>query len=137
MAPVVFWGSTGAFLSRLSNSRAMQQVAPKWLRSGLVMVCERCFKERIPEEDPEIAGRIGDFNLRNWLKERLKEEGRWGAIRAISTSCMDVCARGRVTVCIEPQDGEPSVMVVDPLEDREELYREIVARLNGSSNSSL
>ena len=107
----------------------MQEVKPKWLRSGLVLVCERCFKERIPEEDPEIAERIGDFHLRNWLKELLKAEGHWGAIRAISTSCMDVCARGRVTVCIEPQDGEPIVMVVDPVNEREDVYRTIVETL--------
>jgi predicted metal-binding protein len=107
----------------------VQNVHPKWLRSGLVLVCERCSKERIPEEDPEIAAQIGDFHLRNWLKERLKEEGRWGAIRAISTSCMDVCARGRVTVCIEPQEGDATVMVVDPVADREDLYRTIVEKL--------
>lgn len=107
----------------------MQKVNPKWLQSGLVLVCERCFKERIPDEDPATAARIGDFNLRNWLKERLKSEGRWGAIRAISTSCMDVCALGRVTVCIEPQHGETLVMIVDPIEEREELYREIVTKL--------
>lgn len=110
----------------------MQNVKPKWLQAGLVLVCERCFKERIPEEDPEIAARIGDFHLRNWLKERLKADGRWGAIRAISTSCMDVCARGRVTVCIEPQEGETTVMVVDPIADREEVYRAIVERLEVS-----
>jgi hypothetical protein len=104
----------------------MQEVNPKWLQHGLVLVCERCFKERIPEEDPEIAARIGDFHLRNWLKERLKEDGRWGAIRAINTSCMDVCARGRVTVCIEPEDGESVVMVVDPVVDREAVYSAIV-----------
>ena len=107
----------------------MQEVKPKWLRSGLVLVCERCLKERIPEEDPDVAERIGDFHLRNWLKDRLKAEGRWGPIRAISTSCMDVCARGRVTLCIEPQQGEPMVMVVDPLADREEIYDKIVKNL--------
>ncbi len=107
----------------------MQQVKPKWQGSGLVLVCERCFKERIPEEDPEVAERIGDFHLRNWLKERLKGEGRWGPIRAISTSCMDVCARGRVTVCIEPQHGEPIVMVVDPVEEREAVYERVVKEL--------
>jgi hypothetical protein len=107
----------------------MQPVRPKWSKAGLVLVCERCFKERIPEEDPEIAAQIGDFHLRNWLKERLKAEGRWGAIRAISTSCMDLCARGRVTVCIEPQNGEAEVMVVDPVSDREDVYRAIVDRL--------
>ena len=107
----------------------MQQVKPKWARGGLVLVCERCFKERIPEEDPEVAERLGDFHLRDWLKERLKQEGRWGAIRAVSTSCLDVCARERVTVCIEPSNGEPSVMVLDPLADREELYNALVEKL--------
>jgi predicted metal-binding protein len=108
----------------------MQSVKPKWAQRGLVLVCERCFKERIPEEDPEIAAQIGDFHLRNWLKDRLKTDGRWGAIRAISTSCMDVCARGRVTVCIEPHEGEPVVMVVDPVADRELLYAEITRKLS-------
>ena len=35
----------------------MQKVIPKWARGGLVLVCERCFKERIPEEDPDVAER--------------------------------------------------------------------------------
>ena len=107
----------------------MQPVKPKWMNSGLVLVCERCFKERIPDEDPDKAAEIGDFNLRDWLKKRLKEDGHWGKVRAISTSCMDVCARGRVTVCIEPQNGEPMVMVVDPVEDREEIYRKVIEKL--------
>ena len=99
--------------------------------SGLVLVCERCFKERIPEEDPEIAAKIGDFNLRNWLKQRLKDEGHWGKVRAISTSCMDVCARGRVTVVIDPKREveDPQAFVVDPIADRETLYQNIVERL--------
>lgn len=112
----------------------MQEVNPKWKQRGLVLVCERCFKERIPDEDPEIAVRIGDFHLRNWLKERLKEEGHWGPIRAISTSCMDVCPRGRVTVCIEPQQGERTVFVVDPMSDREELYNTIVETLGDAGS---
>ncbi len=107
----------------------MQAVHPKWIEGGLVLVCERCFKERIPEEDPDVAQRIGDFHLRDWLKERLKAEGHWGRIRAINTSCMDVCARGRVTVSIEPAHGERVVMIVDPVEDREEIYRVIISRV--------
>jgi predicted metal-binding protein len=101
-----------------------------------VLVCERCFKERIPEEAPDVAARIGDFHLRNWLKERLKAEGRWGAIRAINTSCMDVCSQGRVTVCVEPHDGDPMVFVVDPVDDREDLYRSIVEILGDAESLS-
>lgn len=109
----------------------MQNVQPKWLDRGLVLVCERCFKERIPEESPEVAAKIGDFNLRDWLKSELKASGKWGRIRVISTSCMDVCAKGRVTVCIDPKtEGEaPEVFVVDPLDDRQAVYNRIVARL--------
>jgi len=96
-----------------------------------VLVCERCTRQRIPEEDPDKAKEIGDFNLRDWLKERLKQDGHWGRVRAISTSCMDVCARRAVTVAIDPQaDGRPAeVFVVDPITDREELYRTVVQRL--------
>ncbi len=110
----------------------MQDVKPKWLGSGLVLVCERCSRERIPEETPEIAEKIGDFQLRDWLKTKLKEDGHWGKIRAISTSCMDVCAKGRVTVCIDPMTGgdTPQPMVVDPIGDRDALYDRIVKNLS-------
>jgi predicted metal-binding protein len=107
----------------------MQDVKPKWLGKGLVLVCERCFKERIPEEAPDVAARIGNFHLRDWLKAKLKEDGRWGPIRAISTSCMDVCALGKVTVAIEPYEGETLVMVVDPDLEKEAIYDRIVSEL--------
>lgn len=109
----------------------MQPIQPKWKNSGLVLVCERCSKERIPQEDPEKAAEIGNFHLRDWLKMRLKEDGHWGKIRAINTSCMDVCARARVTVVIDPQGEERTAQafVVDPIADRDELYRAILERL--------
>lgn len=109
----------------------MQDVSPKWQKSGVVLVCERCFKERIPEETPEIAERLGDFNLRNWLKAELKEHGEWGHIRVITTSCMDVCAKGKVTVALASQtDGRAAeVMIVDPLADKEALYVKIIDTL--------
>ncbi|HTU71027.1 MAG TPA: hypothetical protein VMF11_11975 [Candidatus Baltobacteraceae bacterium] len=115
----------------------MQPVNPKWLESGLVLVCERCFKERIPEETPDAAERIGDFNLRDWLKSELKVNGEWGPIRVISTSCMDVCAKGKVTVCLDPKNGDPArVIVVDPVEDRHDLYREIVKSMSRTGRST-
>ncbi|HVA28738.1 MAG TPA: hypothetical protein VNF68_11180 [Candidatus Baltobacteraceae bacterium] len=105
----------------------MQPVNPKWLERGLVLVCERCSKERIPEETPEIAAQLGDFNLRDWLKAELKEHGEWGTIRVISTGCMDVCAKGRVTLCIDPKNGGPAeVLIVDPLEEKQVIYDKIV-----------
>ena len=111
----------------------MQSVRPKWRSGGLALVCERCSTKRIPEETPEIAARHGEFRLRDWLKATLKERGRWGPIRAISTSCMDVCAKGLVTVCIAPSDGrESEILVVDPLEDRERVYDRVVELLSAT-----
>ncbi len=107
----------------------MQDVTPKWLARGLVLVCERCSKERIPDEDPDAAARIGEFHLRDWLKAKLKQDGRWGPIRAVNTSCMDVCARRRVTVAVATSNGATHVLVVDPLDDKDALYTKIVAIL--------
>ncbi len=127
--PIV--GSSPTVGSIASPGRpSMQSVRPKWRSGGLALVCDRCSAERIPEETPEIARRHGDVRLRDWLKATLKERGRWGPIRAISTSCMDICAKGLVTVCIAPSDGRASeTFVVDPLEDREAIYERIVALL--------
>lgn len=117
----------------------MQPAKPKWTKSGLVLVCERCFKERIPEEDPDKAAEIGDFHLRDWLKTRLKADGHWGKIRAISTSCMDVCARRAVTVVIDPKmPGEQAqAFIVDPIVDREQLYDAIVLRLSDGAAATV
>ncbi len=108
----------------------MKPAFPKWQKSGLVLVCERCTKERIPEEDPDKAAEIGDFHLRDWLKAKLKEDGLWGKVRAISTSCMDVCAKRAVTVVLDAQtDGVASeCFVVDPVSERDELYAAIVKK---------
>lgn len=116
----------------------MQPVKPKWQKSGVVLVCERCYKERIPEEDPDKAAEIGDFNLRDWLKSELKESGEWGPIRVVSTSCMDVCARRQVTVAIDPQTGDEhaQVFVVDVPAEKEQLKDEIVKRLGKARETS-
>ncbi|MHB8462090.1 MAG: hypothetical protein ACYDA1_05555 [Vulcanimicrobiaceae bacterium] len=110
----------------------MKPVSPKWQRGGLVLVCERCSKERIPEETPEVAARLGDFHLRDWLKSELKARGAWGPIRAVSTSCLDVCAKGCVTICIDPQNANAvsEILIVDPLADRDALYTRIIEKLS-------
>jgi hypothetical protein len=42
---------------------------------------------------------------------------------------MDVCARGRVTVAVEPERGETLVFVVDPIADKDALYAKIIELL--------
>ncbi len=85
---------------------------------------------RFAEDFPEHAG-DERLKLREWLKDRLKAEGHWGAIRATGTTCLDVCAPGRVTIFIDPvgYGGQQRCLVFDPLEDRELIYQTIVREL--------
>jgi hypothetical protein len=107
------------------------EVRPLWRRDGgLALVCEKCLNVRFPEDFPEHAG-DERLKLREWLKDRLKAEGHWGAIRATGTTCLDVCAPGRVTIFLDPigRGGQQKCLVFDPLEDRELIYQTIVREL--------
>jgi len=107
------------------------EVRPLWRRhGGLALVCEKCLNVRFPEDFPEHTG-DERLKLRFWLKDRLKAEGHWGAVRVSGTTCLDVCAIGRVTVLIDPAGptGQQRVLVFDPLEDREQIYQTIVREL--------
>jgi hypothetical protein len=108
------------------------EVRPLWRRhGGLALVCEKCLNVRFPEDFPEHAG-DERLKLRFWLKDRLKAEGHWGAVRVTGTTCLDVCAIGRVTVLINPAgpSAQQRVLVFDPLEDRELIYQTIVRELS-------
>ena len=107
------------------------EVRPLWRRDGgLALVCEKCLNVRFPEDFPEHAG-DERLQLRPWLKDRLKAEGHWGAVRVTGTTCLDVCAIGRVTIFIDPigRGGQQKCLVFDPLEDRELIYQTIVREL--------
>lgn len=109
----------------------MKSVTPKWSASGAVLVCQKCYRERIPDETPEIAERIGDFQLREWLKERCKAAGFGKRVRVIGTTCQDVCEVARVTVTLLPTgaDAPMETLAIDPLEEREAIFQRIVEKL--------
>jgi len=111
--------------------KSILEAKPVWQRGGVAIVCEKCTKERYPEDFPEAAG-DERLNVKGYLKDRLKADGRWGPIRVITSSCLDICARGAVTVLLDPL-GNPEkaarCIVVDPLQGREALYDAIVADL--------
>jgi hypothetical protein len=104
---------------------------PPWKQGGVAVVCEKCTKERFIEDFPEHAG-DARLNIKGYLKDRLKAEGRWGPVRVVTSSCLDICARAGVTVLLNPlgeNADKPKCIVVDPLEGREQLYDLIVETL--------
>jgi hypothetical protein len=105
---------------------------PIWQRGGVAIVCEKCTKERYVEDFPAAAG-DARLDLKGYLKDRLKAERRWGPIRVVTSSCLDVCARGGATVLLDALgDGNRPArcIVIDPLEGREALYDAIVEELS-------
>ncbi|GAC1424244.1 MAG: hypothetical protein NVSMB5_18220 [Candidatus Velthaea sp.] len=110
---------------------------PSWKRGGIAVVCEKCTAVRFPEDFPEHAG-DERLDIKRYLKDRLKSEGRWGPIRVVTSSCLDICARGGVTVLLDPLGSGPgnaTTLVVDPLEGREALYDRIVSELTPASRT--
>src|ERR1700758_3691671 len=88
-------GNDGSARTKESAVSDPIEVNPAWRRQGgLALVCEKCLNVRFPEDYPEHAG-DERLRLREWLKDRLKADGHWGAIRATGTTCLDVCAVGR------------------------------------------
>ena len=85
---------------------------------------KRCYKSVSPKKIRTLPRRSATSACAIGSKARLKEDGHWGKVRAIGTTCMDVCARRRVTVVIAPQTDEKATeaFVIDPVADREALY---------------
>ena len=117
---------------RRRTTLAVKSAMLPWAESGAVLVCEKCYRVRIPDETPEIAKRIGEFQLREWLKVRCREAGPGKRVRVIGTTCQDICAVGCVTVTILPlgAHGEPETLAIDALEDRFAILQRIIDRLN-------
>jgi predicted metal-binding protein len=113
----------------------MNPVKPQWQELGAVLVCEKCYLTRIPEETPELAERYGDFNLQRWLKEQCKEAGFGKRLRVIRTGCQDVCAIGRVTVTMVTTGERCTLktLEIDPLEDREAILQRILDEFGQSA----
>ena len=117
----------------------MVEAKPPWQRGGIAVVCEKCTKTRYVEDFPEAAGDPRLDDVKGYFKERLKSDGLSGAIRIVSSSCLDICARGGLTALIDPI-GFPGrtqkVVVVDALDGHDELYRRIIAELSPLENET-
>jgi hypothetical protein len=110
------------------------EAKPPWQHGGVAVVCEKCTAVRYAQDFPEAAG-DERLDIKGYLKNRLKAEGRWGPIRVVTSSCLDICARGGVTVLLDAvgrRERDARCIVVDPLEGREALYDEIVGALSPS-----
>ena len=77
---------------------------PAPVSEALVLICEKCGKKLVGEGEDNPAKM-----LQLALKERIKAEGKKGILRAVVTSCMDVCPKNEVAVgIVRMKHGEGS-----------------------------
>lgn len=66
----------------------------KTVSEALILVCEKCGKKLATgDENPARALQLA-------MKEEIKATGRKGQIRAVSSSCLDVCPKDEIAIAI-------------------------------------
>lgn len=68
---------------------------PSPVSQALILICEKCGKKLAPndEENPSKTIQLA-------LKEHIKSAGKKGVLRAVVSSCMDICPKGEIAVGI-------------------------------------
>ena len=102
----------------------MQSIDPP-VSKALVLVCEKCGKRL--DSDDENPSR----QLVSRLKKLSKKQFGRGEVRAVATSCMDICPDDAVSVAITTLRGPNSgtrFFVVNP-EDIDETSEQILKEL--------
>lgn len=112
----------------------MREVEASW--RGAVFVCTH---HRDPETGRACCGTEAGTELRDWIKARMKRAGLKGEILTAKSGCLDVCSPLGITVCAAPVAGSglPRRMwVVEPTDDREAVFAELVAALRPTAGSN-
>lgn len=106
----------------------MKEVKCHWSH-GTVLVCAN---ERDPASGKAFCGHESGVSLRNWMKERRNKDGLKGKVLVSVASCLGVCPNKGTVVAITANgsSAEPEVLLVDPENEREELWQEVTERLN-------
>ncbi len=97
--------------------------------NALILVCEKCGKRLDSDADKNPSRQ-----LVSRLKKAAKKRFGRGEVRAVATSCMDICPDGKVSVALITFRGAGSdtrffaVNVDDPEETSQRILRELNER---------
>lgn len=83
--------------SNIENPDPVPVTSP--VSQALILVCEKCGKKIAPSPDQNPAK-----DLQALLKQTIRDTDGKGKLRALITSCMDVCPDGEITVGISWAD---------------------------------
>jgi len=103
----------------------MEAINPP-VSKALILVCEKCGK-RLKSDEDDNPSRL----LVSRLKKRSKKLFEKGEVRAVATSCMDICPDDQVSVAITTFEGRPATrfFTVD-LDDVDETSQQILKEVS-------
>jgi predicted metal-binding protein len=67
---------------------------------ALILICEKCGKKLSNSDDNPARA------LQGALKEKIKSDGNKGVLRAVITSCMDICPKDEIAIAISKSGTE-------------------------------
>ena len=111
-------------LTTAKKSRFHEE-GPEW-GAGAFLICEKCGSKLAKAVGPDAPNPAGE--LKNWLKTELKSRGAWGKVRVMTSSCLDICPKGALTIGIMsdlPRENA-RCLVVDPEKEKSEILNEII-----------
>jgi predicted metal-binding protein len=83
----------------MKQTKLTPHVSP--VSEALILICEKCGKKLVADSEPNPAR-----ELQLLLKEKIKTQGKKGQLRAVITSCMDLCPPGEIAICISVTAGK-------------------------------
>lgn len=90
---------------------------------AVIMVCSKCFSRRTKD-----GGELKSVDdVKSYLKSTFKHEGYKGKVRAVVSSCLDICPKDRLAVVVARRHQQPAVkaITVDFETSPEKLFREL------------
>jgi hypothetical protein len=97
-------------MSSPENPGAIRPVEPPW-SDAIVMVCNKCFQRR--QATGGSTGELGTADeLKSYLKSELKHRLGKGRVRAVVSTCLDVCPEDRLAIAIARRTAQPGVETI-------------------------
>ena len=84
------------------------KIAAAPVSEALILICEKCGKKLVGDTDSNPAR-----DLQQELKAKIYEQGLKGQVRAVVTTCMDVCPKNEIAVAISPARGGDDFLTLE------------------------
>ena len=69
---------------------------------SMIFICEKC----------------GGKDLQQYMKSKIKDDGKKGVVRAVISGCMDICPKNAIAICVsKPAEADKYLVVSGKIED--------------------